>query len=181
MVRRLSGGQQRRLDVGVALVGRPELLFLDEPTTGFDPAARKRTWEIIGELADAGTSIVLTTHYMEEAAALANRVVVLGYGRIVGQGTPEQLAHELQIGTVIRARLPFGITHADLPASLRPGLKEPGVFELEAQEPTKLLGTLCAWALEHGMSLEQLDVRAPSLEESYLALTERSVEEAQQA
>jgi len=170
-VRTLSGGQQRRLDVGVALVGRPEVIFLDEPTTGFDPAARRRTWEVVEELTRLGTSVVLTTHYMEEASRLADRVVVLGGGRVVGDGTPDQLARNLRLATVIRARLPFGITPADLPEAIRGGLVEPGRFQLEASEPAVVLAELCQWALDRGMRLEDLDVRAPSLEESYLALT----------
>ena len=170
-VRRLSGGQQRRLDVGVALVGRPEVVLLDEPTTGFDPAARRRAWDVIAELANLGTSILLTTHYMEEATRLADRVVVVGGGRVVGEGTPKDLARELQLGTVIRARVPDAVTHEDLPDTLRAGLVEPGRFELQVSSPTAALAQLCQWSIDRGVPLEELDVRAPSLEESYLALT----------
>ncbi len=171
-VRRLSGGQQRRLDVGVALVGRPELVLLDEPTTGFDPAARRRAWDVVAELARLGTSVLLTTHYMEEATRLADRVVVVGGGRVVGEGTPDQLARELRLDTVIRARVPRVLTHEDLPDSLRAGLVEPGRFELPIPgSPTAVLAQLCQWSLERDVPLEELDVRAPSLEESYLALT----------
>lgn len=170
-VRRLSGGQQRRLDVAVALVGRPELVLLDEPTTGFDPAARRRAWEVVERLASEGTSVLLTTHYMEEATRLAERVVVLGAGRVRGEGTPDQLARELRLGTVIRARVPHELTADELPHVLRSGLVEPGRIELHADEPTSVLAQLCGWAVDRGMPLEDLDVRAPSLEESYLALT----------
>ncbi|NLG61100.1 MAG: ABC transporter ATP-binding protein [Candidatus Cloacimonetes bacterium] len=171
-VRTLSGGQQRRLDVGVALIGRPEVIFLDEPTTGFDPAARRRTWDVVQELTSLGTSVVLTSHYMEEVSFLADRVVVLGQGSVVGEGTPAELAHELRLGTVIRASLPYGITHADLPADIRAGLVEPGRFQMRVDAPADALAQLCQWALDRGMRLEDLDVRAPSLEDSYLALTE---------
>ncbi len=174
-VRRLSGGQQRRLDVGVALVGRPDVVLLDEPTTGFDPAARRRAWDVIADLARLGTSILLTTHYMEEATRLADCVVVLGGGRVVGEGTPDQLARELRLDTVIRARVPDALTHEDLPAALRAGLVERGRFELRtAGSPTSALAQLCQWSLEQDVPLEELDVRAPSLEESYLALTEEA-------
>jgi len=173
-VRQLSGGQQRRLDVGVALVGRPEVIFLDEPTTGFDPGARRRAWDVIDGLAQLGTSVVLTTHYMEEASRLADRLVVLGGGEVVGEGTPDTLAKRLRLATVIRAKVPFGIIHTDLPEAIRDGLVEPGKFELRAEEPATVVGALCVWAVERGIPLEDLDVRSPSLEESYLALTERA-------
>jgi ABC-2 type transport system ATP-binding protein len=171
-VRQLSGGQQRRLDVGVALVGRPEVIFLDEPTTGFDPGARRRTWDVIDELTQLGTSVVLTTHYMEEAARLADRVVVLGGGRIVGEGAPDQLARDLRLGTVVRATLPAGIDASELPVLVRDGLQDDGRFELKVESPAAALAALCSWAVEQDLELVDLDVRAPSLEESYLALTE---------
>jgi ABC-2 type transport system ATP-binding protein len=173
-VRRLSGGQQRRLDLAVALMGRPKIVLLDEPTTGFDPAARRRAWDVVERLAADGTSILLTTHYMEEATRLADRVVVLAAGRVVGEGSPDQLARELQLGTVIRARIPEALVATDLPTGLRDGLVEAGRFELHAPEPTRALAALCGWAVDRGLSLEELDVRAPSLEDSYLALTETS-------
>ena len=107
-VARLSGGQQRRLDVGLALIGDPELLFLDEPTTGFDPAARRRAWEVIASLRDLGKTIFLTTHYMEEAQELADRVAIISGGRIVAEGSPDELTHRDQRGATIRFRLPDG-------------------------------------------------------------------------
>lgn len=172
-VRQLSGGQQRRLDVATALVGRPRVVFLDEPTTGFDPAARRRAWDVIGALVDLGTSVLLTTHYMEEAEHLADDVVVLGdAGSIVGQGAPAEIGRSLRLGTVIRAKMPFGITPNDLPEEIRDGLVAPGRFELSVQEPAPALAALCSWALARGMQLEDLDVRAPRLEDSYLALTD---------
>jgi ABC-2 type transport system ATP-binding protein len=177
-VRQLSGGQQRRLDVAVALVGRPELIFLDEPTTGFDPAARRQMWDVLEDLTELGTSVVLTTHYMEEAARLADRVVVIAGGSVVGEGSPERLASELQLGTMIRATLPLDVSVTDLPLVARDGLRADGRFELRVQDPAPVLAELCSWAVEHDVELTDLDVRAPSLEESYLALTgEPRVEE----
>lgn len=171
-VRRLSGGQQRRLDVATALVGRPELILLDEPTTGFDPAARRRAWGVIERLAKAGTTVLLTTHYMEEATRLADRVVVLGSGLVRGVGRPDELAQRLQLQTVIRARVSEELGAERLPKQLREGLVEPGRIELRVQEPTLVLAQLCGWAVEQGVVLDELDVRAPSLEDSYLTLTE---------
>ena len=171
VVRFLSGGQQRRLDVGIALVGRPEVIFLDEPTTGFDPAARRRLWDVVDELTGLGTSVVLTTHYMEEAARLADRVVVMGAGTVLGEGTPEELGRRLQLATVIRATVPVDVDLEAVPTSVRDGFVEPGHFQLAVPEPTRVLADLCGWAVAQGVELDDLDVRAPSLEESYLALT----------
>ncbi|MCW2973188.1 MAG: transporter [Thermoleophilia bacterium] len=174
-VRQLSGGQQRRLDVAVALVGRPEVIFLDEPTTGFDPAARRRSWEVIATLARMGTSIVLTTHYMEEASTLADRVLVLRAGEIVGEGTPQELAGSLALETRISARLPLGLADVELPPLVRAGLGggdgRDGHFEVRTVEPTATLAALTSWAIAHGHELVELRVEPPSLEESYLALT----------
>ncbi len=170
-VRRVSGGQQRRLDVAVALMGRPELLLLDEPTTGFDPGARRKAWDMIAGLVDEGLSVLLTTHYMEEAARLCERVVVLGGGRVRGEGAPDELARQLHLGTMIRARVPSRFDAGELPESIRLGLIEPGRFDLRTDEPTSALAQLCSWAVDRGIELDELDVRAPSLEESYLALT----------
>jgi ABC-2 type transport system ATP-binding protein len=170
-VRQLSGGQQRRLDVAVALVGRPEVVFLDEPTTGFDPAARRRSWEVIADLARLGTSIVLTTHYMEEASTLADRVLVLRAGAIVGEGTPEELAGSLALETRISARLPEGVARAELPPLVRAGVQPDGNFVLRTVEPTATLAALTTWAVATGNDLADLRVEPPSLEESYLALT----------
>ena len=177
-VRQLSGGQQRRLDLGVALIGRPEVIFLDEPTTGFDPAARRRSWEIIAGLAALGTSIVLTTHYMEEASTLADRVLVLRDGTIVGEGTPEDLAGSLALATRISARLPEHVDVDELPADVRSGFVEAGRFELRTTDATKVLASLTGWAVQHGVELGELSVEPPSLEDSYLALTELAEVEA---
>jgi ABC-2 type transport system ATP-binding protein len=151
--RRLSGGQRRRLDLGLALIGDPELIFLDEPTTGFDPAARRRAWETIRSLSALGKTILLTTHYLDEVEQLADRVAVLREGRIVASGT----VHELIGGapaTEIRYR------------------RNGEVIVLETDEPTRVLHELTTAAMERGEELEGLEVRKPSLEEVYLTLVE---------
>ncbi len=170
-VNKLSGGQQRRLDVAVALAGDPELLFLDEPTTGFDPSARRNAWELVHNLRSLGKTILLTTHYMDEAQELADRLAVIASGRIVAEGTPETLGGRAQAATRIRMRLP-----ADAPA-LPDGLAgadrgSDGLVELHADEPVRTLHTLTGWALEHDLPLPELEVTRPSLEEVYLELTE---------
>jgi ABC-2 type transport system ATP-binding protein len=156
-VRRLSGGQRRRLDLGLALVGDPELIFLDEPTTGFDPAARRRAWETIRGLRGLGKTILLTTHYLDEAEQLADRVAVLAHGQIVASGTPAELTGSVQ-DTEIRYR------------------ENGREVVLETGEPTRVLNELTGRALAEGRELEGLVVRRPSLEEVYLSLTEESPE-----
>ncbi len=156
-VRRLSGGQRRRLDLGLALVGDPELIFLDEPTTGFDPAARRRAWETIRGLRGLGKTILLTTHYLDEAEQLADRVAVLAHGQIVASGTPAELTGSVQ-DTEIRYR------------------ENGREVVLETGEPTRVLNELTSRALAEGRELEGLVVRRPSLEEVYLSLTEESPE-----
>jgi ABC-2 type transport system ATP-binding protein len=152
-VRTLSGGQKRRMDLGIALVGDPELLFLDEPTTGFDPGARRRAWETIRSLRTLGKTILLTTHYLEEAERLCDRVAVLAEGRIAALGRPGELTGALP-PTEIRYR--------------RNGQE----VVLRTDEPTRVLHELTAEALAAGSELEGLEVRRPSLEEVYLSLTE---------
>src|SRR3712207_717753 len=112
---RLSGGQRRRLDLALAIVGRPELVFLDEPTTGFDPAARRQSWELIGSLRETGTTILLTTHDMEEAQQLADRVVVVARGAVIAEGTPEELGGDRELEALVRFRLPAGVGSGALP------------------------------------------------------------------
>jgi ABC-2 type transport system ATP-binding protein len=152
-VRTLSGGQKRRMDLGIALVGDPELLFLDEPTTGFDPGARRRAWETIRSLRTLGKTILLTTHYLEEAERLCDRVAVLAQGQIAALGRPGELTGALP-PTEIRYR--------------RNGEE----VVLRTDEPTRVLHELTAEALAAGTELEGLEVRRPSLEEVYLSLTE---------
>ena len=151
-VKTLSGGQKRRLDLGVALVGDPDLVFLDEPTTGFDPAARRAAWEMIRSLRSLGKTILLTTHYLDEAEQLADRVAVLREGRIVREGTPAELTGDTS-ETEVRYR--------------RNGQE----VVLRTTEPTRLLHELTQEALADGRELDGLTVRRPTLEDVYLALT----------
>ena len=160
---KLSGGQQRRLDVGMALVGDPELLFLDEPTTGFDPQARRQAWEAIAALRDLGKTVFLTTHYMDEAQHLADRVAIIAGGEVVARGTPEDLGE--------RDTQPSRISY-------RRGGEE---VTLETATPVRTLNELTAEALARGEELENLEVRRPSLEDVYLELTEPDPAEAREA
>jgi len=168
-VKTLSGGQQRRLDVALGLVGDPELLFLDEPTTGFDPSARRQAWEIIRNLSALGKSVLLTTHYMDEAQALADRVVVVAAGLIVAEGTPESLGGRDRANAEIRFLLPRSVQPADLPEAMAVDANRE--VSLSTEEPTAVLARLTAWAVGLGVELEQLTVTRPSLEDVYLALT----------
>jgi len=169
-VRRLSGGQQRRLDVGIGLAGDPDLLFLDEPTTGFDPAARRGAWEMVKSLASLGKTILLTTHYMDEAQALADRVAIISAGRIVAEGPPSTLVGTSERVTLIRFRVPSG--SPPLPAAIEANARESAAgVEIRAEEATLALHELTGWALEHGITLEALEVTRPSLEDVYLELT----------
>ncbi|MBA3727656.1 MAG: ABC transporter ATP-binding protein [Actinobacteria bacterium] len=168
-VSKLSGGQQRRLDVAIALAGDPELLFLDEPTTGFDPSARRNAWEVVKNLAGLGKTVFLTTHYMDEAQYLASRVAVIAAGEIVAEGPPSSLGGRDTAATVIRFRLSEG---PQLPETLRASAtRSNGMMELRTQDPTRTLHDLTGWALERNVPLEGLDVTRPSLEEVYLDLT----------
>src|SRR5947209_17410751 len=151
-VKTLSGGQKRRLDLGLGLVGDPEILFLDEPTTGFDPAARRAAWDMIRSLRELGKTVLLTTHYLDEAEQLSDRVAVLREGRIVAIGKPSELTGR-RVATEIRYRL-----------NGREVL-------VETHEPTKVLHELTGEALARGVELEGLQVRRPTLEEIYLELT----------
>jgi len=172
----LSGGQRRRLDVALALIGDPDIVFLDEPTTGFDPAARRAAWDVIAGLRDLGKTIFLTTHYMEEAEYLADRIAVLAKGQIVAQGTPKTLGGRDRMTAAIRFTLPSSIGPQDLPDELR------GIAETLADDSTVLhtstplahLRTLAEWALGRGFDLADIDVRRPTLEEVYLNLTANS-------
>jgi ABC-2 type transport system ATP-binding protein len=169
-VRKLSGGQQRRLDVGIGLAGDPELVFLDEPTTGFDPAARRGAWEMVKGLRDLGKTIFLTTHYMDEAQALADRVAIIAAGQIVAEGPPSSLVGTSERTTLIRFRLPA--TAPGLPPALAASARESAAgIELRTGDPTRLLHELTAWALSVDVPLEALEVTKPSLEDVYLELT----------
>ena len=157
-VKTLSGGQKRRLDLGTALVGDPDLVFLDEPTTGFDPAARRSAWDMIRSLRSLGKTILLTTHYLDEAQQLADRVAVIRAGEIVALGTPAELTGVTGL-TEIRHRV-----NGEL-------------VVIETEEPTRVLHELTAQALAEGRELEQLEVRRPSLEDVYLDLVEEPAEQ----
>jgi ABC-2 type transport system ATP-binding protein len=157
-VKTLSGGQKRRLDLGVALVGDPDLVFLDEPTTGFDPAARRSAWELVRSLRSLGKTILLTTHYLDEAQQLADRVAVIREGRIVSLGTPAELIGETRTAE-IRYR------------------RDGELVVLETEEPTRVLHELTSEAVRAGRELDQLEVRRPTLEDVYLELIDREDEE----
>ncbi len=171
-VRTLSGGQQRRVDLALGLIGDPDLIFLDEPTTGFDPAARRRSWELVQNLTAGGKTVVLTTHYLEEAEQLADRVAVMSGGRIVAEGTPESLRANADRGTVIR----FAFPAVDAPLS---ELIDPLVgdasgrdrrIEIVTPAPTADLAHVTTWALGHGVELQGLVVESMNLEDVYLGL-----------
>jgi ABC-2 type transport system ATP-binding protein len=156
--RSLSGGQQRRLDVGMALVGDPELLFLDEPTTGFDPQARRQAWDVIAGLRDLGKTIFLTTHYMDEAQRLADRVTIISRGEVVASGTPDDLGDRESLPTTISYRL------------------DGEEVSVETTTPVADLHALTARALERGEDLDGLEVTRPNLEDVYLSLTAEDAE-----
>jgi ABC-2 type transport system ATP-binding protein len=164
----MSGGQRRRLDLALGIAGDPEILFLDEPTTGFDPSARRESWEVIKNLATLGKTVLLTTHYMDEAQYLADRVAVISAGRIVAEGDPATLANRELARARIRYRLPDGVTP---PAGLAgPGATD-GFTEFSPDDVTEALHRLTGWALDHKISLDGLEVSRPSLEDVYLSLT----------
>jgi ABC-2 type transport system ATP-binding protein len=154
-VKTLSGGQKRRLDLGVALVGNPDLVFLDEPTTGFDPAARRTAWEMIRSLRELGRTILLTTHYLDEAQQLADRVAVIRAGEFVRIGTPAELTGSA-LTTQIRYR-----DNGEL-------------VVVETETPTRVLAELTATAVAEGRELEALEVKRPTLEDVYLDLVDEA-------
>jgi ABC-2 type transport system ATP-binding protein len=169
-VTKLSGGQQRRLDVGIALAGDPSLLFLDEPTTGFDPGARRNAWEIIRNLAALGKTIFLNTHYMDEAQYLADRVAIISKGKIIVEGPPSTLGGRDTGATIVQFGLPPGAP--ELPLELKAEAKTPGGrLELSTTDPVRTLYYLTGWALQRRVDLHGLEVIRPSLEDVYLELT----------
>jgi ABC-2 type transport system ATP-binding protein len=169
-VKKLSGGQQRRLDLALALVGDPELVFLDEPTTGFDPSARRASWDLIEGLCRLGKTVLLTTHYMEEAQRLADRIVVISQGRVVAEGPPETVGGRDHAATLVRFALPTDTSIADVPGR-DARIDDDGFVSISTTEPTRLLHELTRWALARGGELAGLEVRRPSLEDVYLELT----------
>ncbi|HEU4803439.1 MAG TPA: ABC transporter ATP-binding protein [Solirubrobacterales bacterium] len=168
---RLSGGQQRRLDVAVALIGDADLLFLDEPTTGFDPSARRAAWQVIEGLRELGKTVMLTTHYMDEAQALADRVAVIASGRIIAAGTPDDLGGRRDAECVISFELPGRDPGALEAAVAGEWSRTNGRLSLRTGDPTRSLHELTGWALDNGIGLEALEVTRPSLEDVYLELT----------
>ncbi len=166
-IKTLSGGQRRRLELALGIVGDPDLIFLDEPTTGFDPSARRQAWAIVENLASLGKTILLTTHYMDEAQFLANRVAVIARGEIVAQGTPESLGNRQSAKTVIA----FTAETAEaIPvAGLHVG--ENGRMEIRSDDPTRDLNALTGWAIDREIDLVDLTVARPTLEDIYLELT----------
>jgi len=172
-VRTLSGGQLRRLDLALALVGGPEVLFLDEPTTGFDPNARRDAWEMIAGLRHYGTTILLTSHYLDEVQRLADRVGVMSHGHLIEESTPDALGGRDIAGTVISFRLPAALPAAELPAGPwdLPENRD-GDITMHTDEPTRVLCTLTRWAVSQGVELEGLTVARPSLEDAYLRITD---------
>jgi ABC-2 type transport system ATP-binding protein len=169
-VKRLSGGQQRRLDVAIGLSGNPELLFLDEPTTGFDPSARRGAWDMVRNLKSLGKTVVLTTHYMDEAENLADRVAIMVQGQIVAQGTPSELVRG-NGSTAIRFRLESRDLRMPAEIGAEPA-GDDGRYTLTTDTPTESLHQLTGWAMENGMDLEELSVAPSSLEDVFVEIAE---------
>ncbi len=168
-VRTLSGGQRRRLDLALGLIGDPEVLFLDEPTVGFDPTARRQAWSLIERLKARGTTVLLTTHYLDEAERLADRVGILVAGRLVALGTPSELAAGRE-GATVSFRLPVGKVIEDLP-HLGVELHEDGAgWRVVTGHPSNIVHELTGWAMDAGFELPALEVRRPTLEDAYLGL-----------
>jgi len=167
-VKSLSGGQQRRVDMAIALAGDPELLFLDEPTTGFDPSARREAWDVVKALAQLGKTVLLTTHYMDEAQYLADRVAVIAAGRVVAEGTPSTLGFRDRAKARVRYRLPEGLVP---PEGLGSPPSPDGFMEVAVEDAVSDVHRLLHWAIEGGVDLDGLEVRRPSLEDVYLQLT----------
>ncbi len=175
-VKTLSGGQQRRLDVALGLIGDPELLFLDEPTTGFDPSARRQSWDIVSNLTTLGKTVLLTTHYMDEAQTLADRVIVIARGAIVAEGTPEDIGGRDLDKTIVSFAAPLNLDGLALPVTVANGH-----CRFETEDATRDLHRLTSWAVDRGVLLDGLDVRKPSLEDVYLRLTADPAEQTEVA
>jgi ABC-2 type transport system ATP-binding protein len=171
----LSGGQRRRLDLALGLGGDPELLFLDEPTTGFDPAARRQSWDLIQRLRALGKTILLTTHYMDEAQQLADRVVVIAGGRVIAEGTPDSLGRGGAEAVLVSFRAPGEFDLTELPLPERADVELRGrTVSFRTPTPTSDLAPLLSWAAVRGIELEGLTVSPPTLEDVYLQLTKET-------
>ncbi|MDA8286185.1 MAG: ABC transporter ATP-binding protein [Actinomycetota bacterium] len=167
-VKTLSGGQMRRLDLGLGLIGDPEVLYLDEPTTGFDPSARRDAWEVVRRLTSGGTAVLLMTHDMDVAEPLASRVAVISGGRIVAEGTPQSLGGRDTSEAIIRFRMPQGVAAADLP--VQPTSLTAGTAEVHTDKAVETLRALTTWAVEDGVDLTGLTCERLTLEDVYLRL-----------
>ncbi len=172
----LSGGQRRRVELALGIIGNPDVLFLDEPTTGFDPSARRGAWDVVRQLGTGGTTILLTTHYLDEAEHLADRVGVIAHGRLIAEGTPAELVGGA-VATVVRFELPAHVDVVDLDRVLpADATRRDRNVEFATLDPTRDVHAVCAWALERGVELVGLTVARPSLEDAFLALTGESDE-----
>ena len=174
----LSGGQRRRVDLALGIIGRPDVLFLDEPTTGFDPAARRKSWDLIEALGDDGVTVLLTTHYLDEAEHLADRVGMLASGKMIAEGTPAQLIEKIS-GTVVSFMLPHSIETADAISTFGPVLGgdvrlSGRLVETTVDRATEVVHRATGWAIDNGVELESLRVARASLEDVFLQLTEQS-------
>ena len=169
LVRKLSGGQQRRIDVAAGLAGNPELLFLDEPTTGFDPSARRNAWKMVNNLRELGKTILLTTHYMDEAQHLADHVAIINRGVIVADGPPDSLGSLAEHKTKITFAVDRDVS---LPSGIEQLAKRDGVtWKVDASQPVETLNELTNWALQNDVELVGLSVNPASLEDVYLEVT----------
>jgi ABC-2 type transport system ATP-binding protein len=168
----LSGGQRRRIDLALGIIGKPELLFLDEPTTGFDPVARRESWKLIQRLCEGGTTVLLTTHYLDEAEHLADRVGVLADGRLVVEGAPEQLMAAAPSAT-ITFELSAGTTPEQLHVPAGASI-DAGVVRIETEQPTAILAEITGAAVQHGVELVGLSVKRASLEDIFLGLDKQT-------
>jgi ABC-2 type transport system ATP-binding protein len=176
--RRLSGGQQQRLALAMAVVGRPELVFLDEPTAGLDPQARHATWDLVRELRADGATVVLTTHFMDEAEQLADQVVIIDGGRSIAHGTPEELCRGGAEGTlrfIGRPGLDLASLLKALPADSAAAELSPGSYRIEGKVDPQLLATVTSWCAQHGVLPDRLSVERRTLEDVFLELTGREL------
>ncbi|MFH9688826.1 ABC transporter ATP-binding protein [Streptomyces sp. NPDC017413] len=172
--RRLSGGQQQRLSLAMAVVGRPELLFLDEPTAGLDPGARRSTWDLVRELRADGVSVVLTTHFMDEAEALADDVAIIDAGRVIAQGSPDALCRggaENTLRFTGRPNLDLGSLVKALPDGSGAAEPLPGTYRITGSIDPQLLATVTSWCAQHGVMPEGISVERHTLEDVFLELT----------